>query len=114
MMARYALPRVLSRPSTVSGGGPSFVGGPILPRFAQQLSEVRRQGIAAASCPLPPPARETISGVVVVQSFLHLRPLGFYQRWLSSVRGGTTVGRGENWQDARDPNLFPSFRSRPC
>ena len=29
MMARYALPRVLSRPSAVSGGGPRVtVGGP--------------------------------------------------------------------------------------
>ena len=31
----------------------------------------------------------------------------FYQRWLSSVRGGTTLVCGENWQDARDPDLFP-------
>ena len=48
----YLMPRLDYTPA-VSGGGPTIaVGEPILPRFAQ-LSEVRRrQGIAAASCPL--------------------------------------------------------------
>ena len=83
------------------------------PCFAQQLSEVRRQGIAAASCPLSLSWQRDNQWVCGADA-VFAPGLLFYQWWLSSVRGWTTLECGENWQDAEIPIYFPSFRSRPC
>ena len=78
------------------------MGGPILPRFAnQQLSEVRRQGIASSSLPLLMAERENQWWCSFFAAFGLLSAVAFI------CEGRDHPEPRENWQDAGDPNLFP-------
>ena len=112
MMARYALPRVLSRPSAVSGGGPRVtVGGPDFNPSHALHQRVKSEDKGSL---LHRDNRWLWQCDAVFKDLQPMGRLGFYQWWLSSVRGGTTLSLEKIGKMLEIPIYFPSFRSRPC